>query len=90
MIAAIDLGAVSAIAGLLLAILAAVLRLVVVAARLAQRVEDHTAAIDKNARHVDSVIEISWQLIWRMQTVEDFLHDHHGYRPPRSFPQPQT
>lgn len=34
-------------------------------------------------KHLDSVVSMQWQMIWRINGMEDHLHETDGYRPPR-------
>lgn len=86
--ASVDWPALAAVGALLLAIFGALIRVAVVAAQLAQRVEDNTRAIERNARHLDGAMATMWPLIWRVQSIEDHLEERDRYRPPRLMSQP--
>lgn len=36
-----------------------------------------------NGRHLDSVMQVLWQLIWRVNGIEDFLEETTDFHPPR-------
>lgn len=76
----------AAIAGVALGALGGLLKLIRVADKIAAAVESHRDMIDKNARHLDSVMATLWPTIWRVSSIEDFLEAEQGYRPPKLFP----
>jgi hypothetical protein len=41
-------------------------------------------AVRTNGKHLDSVIVTIWGLVWRVNSIEDWLKDEMGYRPPRT------
>ncbi len=86
MLATVDWSAVGAIGGLLLAILAGVVRLIVLATRLSTKVDSHGRNIKENTRHLESMMSSQWTTIWRVTSMEEYLEDNGGYRPPRLFP----
>ena len=88
--AVIDWGGVAAIGGLMLAMLGGMIKLVLLAGKIATLVESHTHRIEQNARHLDSLITAQWQTITRVATAEDFLQDQLGYRPPVLIPRPHA
>ena len=55
-----------------LAVIGAAVRLIVRVSRLIETVAANTAAIDKNARHLDGMMATLWPLIWRMTTMEEW------------------
>lgn len=78
-----DWGGIGAVGGLVLVLVGSLLRLVWVAAILTHRVEENTAALNRNARHLDGIMAAYGPLIWRLATMEDWLEQNHGYHPPR-------
>lgn len=49
-----------------------------------------TTQIDKNSKHLDSVIATMWPLIWRVNSIEDFLESESQYHPPRILGEAET
>ena len=43
-----------------------------------------------NGRHLDSLVSTNWQLIWRVNGLEDYAAATSGYHPPRIVGQAET
>lgn len=72
--------AVGVLSSIGLASIGALLKVASAFSRLTQRVDDNVDLVNKNARHVDSLITSEWMTVQRVTHIEDFLQDH-GYRP---------
>lgn len=82
----VDWGAVGSIGGLALAVVVGAARILIVIGRLSERLDENTKQLQSNTRHVQSNMSTQWQIIWRVTTVEDYLEQTQGYRPPRIVP----
>lgn len=44
------------------------------------------AELHENSKHVRAVMFSLWNLVWRVDALEDFAKDKHHYVPPRAMP----
>ena len=86
LVSQVDWGAVGTIAGVGVALVGAIVHNTYQAGRAAQRMEDTAAEVDKNSRHLDSVMATVWPLIWRVTSIEDHLATNDEYKPPTLIP----
>lgn len=75
-----------AVVGTFLALIGSLVAIIF--AGLREDIKTNTLAIERNARHVDSIMATTWSLIWRLSSLEDFLEEQLGYRPPKIMPRP--
>lgn len=86
--AAVDWGAVAPILGMGVALLGGLVKLIVEASRLADEVKRQGDRIERLDRHQDGLMGSEWMTINRVASIEDWLNETQGYRPPRMIPHP--
>lgn len=84
-----DWGAIAAFVGVGVILLGGLVRLLVSVAQLTTKVDQLSSDAQRNARHLDSLLNSWWLILMRVTTLEEFLQDTADYRPPSMVPDPR-